>query len=201
MCDKCYRDINRKLTQKELFDNYISINPVIINKIKNLLNVCNQAIGKNNKAKEVFHIFDLIYHNIYFTFITIKFTKTLIKKIIDFVTNEIEVLNTVVDEQIKSNETYIDILDFMININDYYKDINIDNLSDEQFLLEYNNFMKGLYNSICIKYNNIQSLNKKNNIQTEKQEIIKNQQNTKQEDYNICDNQIYNSLKEIQIDV
>ncbi len=195
MCDKCYSEINKILTEKELFDNYISIRPTIINEIKNLLISCEQAIGKNNKAKEALHIFDLIYHNIYFTLTSIKFIKTVIKKIIEFVKNDIEVLNTVVDEQIKNNEVYIDILDFIININEYYKNkINLDT-NDNNFLFEYNNFMKDLYNSICIKYYNAQSLNKKTNI------LIENQQNTTQEDYNICDNQIYNTFRQIQIDV
>jgi hypothetical protein len=200
MCDKCYKDINRNLTKQELIKNFISIKQQIIDKIKIMLINCDNTIGKENKAKEVLHIFDLIYHNIYFTILHIKFIKIFIKKIIELVKIDISIINNVVDKQLNVNETYIDVLDFMININDYYKDKIDLIIDDDNFLFEYNNFMKELYNSICIKYNNTQSVNKIN-IQTEKQENIKNQQNTKQEDYNICDNQIYNSLKEIQIDV
>jgi hypothetical protein len=166
MCDECYKDINRNLTEKELFDNYVSIKDIIVIKIKILLNLCDKAIGEKNKTKEMYNIFDIIYHNIYFTFSSIKFIKTYINKVIHFVKYDIKVINEFADEQINNNDNnniiYIDILDFIININYHYKDIKIDdpNLKDSHFLTQYNNIMKEIYNSICKKYNNEQSLNK-----------------------------------------
>ena len=154
MCDKCYKNINKNLTEKELFDNYISNRPEIINQIRRILNVCEQTVGKKNKATEVLHLFDLIYHNVYFTLTAVKFIKTFINKIIEIIKYNIDILNEVVDEKIKINEMYIDVLDFIITIHEHYKDIKINDMSDQQFLLEYNIFMKTLYDTICKKYNN-----------------------------------------------
>lgn len=194
MCDKCYKYINRNLSEKELFDNYISIKKQIVGQIKILLNTVNVAIGQKNKAKDTLYIFDIIYHNIYFTFSSIKFIKTCINKVIEFVRDSIEVFNEIVDEQINYNNTYVDILDFMVNIYEHYKDINFNQLTDEQFLIDYNNFMKQIYNTICTKYNNEQSLNKANNVN----EIEKQEENIENGIYH---NTFYQNLNSIQIDV
>ncbi len=188
MCDKCHKDINRNLTEKELFDNFITIKPIIVDSIKTLLKKCDEEVGKNNKAKEVLHIFDLIYHNIYFTILHIKFIKTYIRKIIDLIQNDISTINNVVDEQLKFNETYIDILDFMININDYYKNKIKLVINDDDFLLEYNNFMKNIYNCVCEKSIYTNSLNNKN-INEEEKEV------------NIYNENFYNTIKLLVIDV
>ena len=200
MCDKCYKDINHNLSEKELFENFISIKKPLVYKFKTLLNACDTVIGKNNKAKEAIYIFDVLYHNIYFTFASIKFIKTLINKIIELVKHDIKILNDVVDDYINYNNTYVDILDFIVNIYEHYKDINFNQLSDEEFLIDYNNFMKIMYNIICTKYNNEQSLNKTNNVnEIEKQgEENKKEENIKNDIY---DNNFYNKIKPIQIDV
>jgi hypothetical protein len=85
----------------------------------------------------------------------------------------------------------------MVNIYEHYKDINFNQLSPEQFLIDYNNFMKQIYNTICSKYNNDKSLNKADNVdQIEKQD---------KQEVNIENNIYYNTfchnLNSIQIDV
>ena len=182
MCDKCYKEINRRLSQKELFYNYISIKKLIINEIRKLLNESESICGKINKGKKIFYIYDLLYHNIYFTLTSVKFIKTYVNKIIEIVKDEMEILNKIVDEQINKNIIYIDILDFMINVYEHYKNIKINDLSDEQFLFDYNNFMKNIYDVICKKYNNEQSLNT----------LCK-------EENNIYSDTFYNHLNPIQI--
>lgn len=192
MCNKCYKDINRNLSKKELFDNYISIKKTIVDKFKTLLNGCSITFGRKNKVKDVLHIYDIIYHNIYFSLTSVIFIKTYINKIITFIKDDMNIFNEVVDEQINYNEMYIDIIDFIVNIYEHYKDINFNQLSDEQFLLEYNNFMKELYNTICKRYNNEQSLNKEKKEEEEQEENIEN---------SIYYNTFYHILNSIQIDV
>jgi hypothetical protein len=199
MCDKCYKDIKHNLSEKELFDNYISIKKDIIDKFKTLLNNCYNTVIQKNKVIEVLHVFDLIYHNVYFTLTNIKFTKTIINKVVYLINNDITIINETIDDIInnkkynnKYNETYIDVVDFMINMHDYYESVDVETLTDNNLLIDYNNFMKGLYSVICSKYKNTNSLNKNINNEINEEENIQN---------DIQDDKLYQNLKSIQIDL
>jgi hypothetical protein len=149
ICDQCNNIINEQLTEKDLLNNYLSVKQNIINYIKKKLIECENVIGKEKKIRVVFDVYEKLYNNIYFMFSNIKFFKTIINKIKEFIIHN----NSELILFVNNYKDYNFIYEFMKNIYDFTLDLNLDildnydenNNEQKKFLLEFINFLNKIY--------------------------------------------------------
>ncbi len=169
-CDSCNKyksnnSINSNQNQNydyiKLKEKFMEKKDNIVTKIKDLLNDCSIASGKNNKAKITLDIYEILYYNFYFTIIHPKFLLTNIQKIIELLLEHdlyMEIQN--------ENEKYKNIIKFMEYIKNYIdnNNINLDDVKNTQesfdiFLQNFINHLEKFYN------NDIESKSKNNEIE------------------------------------
>ena len=163
---------SNNLTNKDLIAKFTSNESVITKEIKLLLDkhVNNTDKSDNEplkefRAKNVINIFDIIYHNIFFTLIQPKFLITIINKISEILNLDKDFIYDLCDK--KNYKIYIycfmiDIYEFIKNYetkNNYLinNDMNIDNF--ELFLNKFIIFLQNYYDNICLQNKKIDSIN------------------------------------------
>jgi hypothetical protein len=164
-CDKFNKFINKDITEDNL-KKYLSKKNNIIPKVKDLLDKCSYAVGRENKILYCIDIYKILYYNSYFLITYPKFLMTNIKKIDELLSGNYDDFNKFVEE----NKSYKNIFKFMKNIDNYIKknNINIDKVCDTQdtYDIFFENFIKmltNLYNE-TIQPNNI-NMNNINNLE------------------------------------
>jgi hypothetical protein len=169
-CIKCEHIIRNEMY--DLLEQYNKNEKNIVTNIQYLLSINDDMTKKNDnetskeyKVKNVINIFEILYHNMFFTILNPKFLITITNKIIEIIGTEknfiIKFINRINHK--KNILKYMcDMYDF---INNYKKNknVNIDyNMSKENFELfldSYIKFMENYYNNIFLQNKKIDSIN------------------------------------------
>lgn len=165
MCNKCTKNNkNTNIDIKKNIENYTSKENLIVVSIKNNLIECEKCVDKPPeeerkvyKAKLCLDIYKILYYNPIFNIRYPKFLIENIRKASELIDTE----QIFFDKFIEANEEYKFIYEYMININNFYKefehinkislDKNMKAVDYTKFLDEYLKFISNLYENAISK--------------------------------------------------
>ena len=151
LCNECYSQTDKIVhTEDEILEKFIEHKDLITKEIQTLLNECGLTIGKSNKVKIVFKIYNILFYNFLYL---IRYQNILIINI-----NKLEEFFSLDKEYFinycKDNKDDTLILNFMFEIHNFVKDNNYVLNKDIHTDL-YTNFLEKFMSHMETYYDNI----------------------------------------------